>query len=210
MIGLLGGTFDPIHFGHLRPALELLQLLELEELHLVPLAVAVHRGAPAASPALRLAMAEAAVAGQPGLRVDGREVRRAGPSYTVDTLRELRREAPGPSLCLCIGADAFNDFLAWRRPLDILDLAHLVVMQRPDTPPPATPALVRLLAERQVADVQALRRQPAGGILFQPVTQLQISATAIRALVAAGRSPRYLLPESVLAIIQREGLYRGA
>jgi nicotinate-nucleotide adenylyltransferase len=169
----------------------------------------VHREQPAASPAQRLAMARAAVAGQPGLAVDDREIRRAGRSYSVDTLAALRRELPDTPLCLCLGTDAFSGFLSWHRPLDILDLAHLVVMQRPASPPSADPELLQLLAQRRCDAPGALRAEPGGRILLQPVTQLDISATTIRALVAAGRSPRYLLPDAVLAIIERDGLYLG-
>jgi nicotinate-nucleotide adenylyltransferase len=207
MIGILGGTFDPVHYGHLRPALELLEELELEQLRLIPLAVAVHRAQPAATAQQRLAMLRAAAAEQRGFEVDPREVRRAGRSYTLETLGELRRELPDATLCLCVGGDAFNAFLTWHRPLEILELAHLVIMQRPATATPADPHLRALLQQRRCPSPRDLRRSPAGRILLQPVTQLDISATAIRALLAAGRSPRFLLPEPVLEIIEREGLY---
>ncbi len=208
MIGIFGGTFDPIHFGHLRPALDLQLRLGLEQVRFIPLAVAVHREQPAASAELRLAMVRAAIQGQPGFMVDPREIRRGDRSYTLDTLRELSIELPGQTLCLCVGADAFNDFLDWHSPLDILDLAHLVVTQRPGAARPADAGLRRLVAERRCDHPRALRSRPAGCIFFQPVAQLDISSTAIRALLKAGNSPRYLLPDSVLDIIEEQALYR--
>lgn len=208
MIGVFGGTFDPIHYGHLRPALELKQALGLEQVRFIPLAVAVHREQPAASAELRLAMVQVALAGQPGFFLDDREIRRAGRSYSIDTLSELRRELPGIPLCLFVGADAFNEFRTWHRPLDILELAHLVVMQRPGAGLPTDPALARLSRERRCSDLSGLKAASAGRIFFQPVTQLDISATAIRAQLASGESPRFLLPDPVLDIIEREQLYR--
>ncbi len=132
MIGVLGGTFDPIHFGHLRPALEMRQALGLAEVRFVPLNVAVHRCQPEASGAQRLAMVRAAVGGEPRFRVDARELQRTGRSYSYETLRSLRSEVGDRQpICLLTGSDAFRDFLSWHRPDDILELAHLVVMQRP-------------------------------------------------------------------------------
>lgn len=208
MIGILGGTFDPIHFGHLRPALDLLQALRLTEVRLVPLNVAVHRVQPVATAAQRLEMARAAVAGEPGLSVDAREIHRPGGSFSYDTLLSLRAElGPRRPLCFLTGADAFRDFLTWHRPLDILGLAHVVVMERPGAGKIEGPALRRLLAERRADGRDALAAAPGGRILCCPVTALDISATRLRDLIAGGLSPRYLLPDPVLALIRREGLY---
>ena len=208
MIGIFGGTFDPIHYGHLRPALEIQQTLGLAQVRFIPLAVAVHRNQPAAGAEQRLAMVRAALVAQPGFVLDNREIRRSGRSYTLDTLTELHREQPDTTWCLLVGGDAFHDFLTWHRPLDILTLAHLVVMQRPGAGLPADPALARLSRERQCNDLSGLKAVPAGHIFFQPVTQLDISATAIRAQLAGGSSPRFLLPDPVLDIIERERIYR--
>lgn len=211
MIGLFGGTFDPVHFGHLRVALDCQQALGLDELRLLPLRVAVHRPQPVASAAHRLAMLEAAVAGEPHLRVDDRELGRDGPSYTVETLESLRAELGGERpLCVLIGADAFNGFMDWHRPRDILGLAHVVVMQRPGAP---TSRDVELRDEvhRRRADAPAeLRQTPAGRIWFQTVTQLDISSTRIRRMLAAGLSPRYLLPDAVLDLARHAGCYNSA
>jgi nicotinate-nucleotide adenylyltransferase len=208
MIGIFGGTFDPIHYGHLRPALEVQQALGLEQVRFIPLAVAVHRDQPAVGAEQRLAMVRAALAGQPGFVLDDREIRRAGRSYSVDTLGELRREHPHTPLCLFVGEDAFNEFLTWHRPLAILELAHLVVMPRPGSSGADDRELACLSAERHWSDPAELRTAPPGRIFFQPVTQLDISATTIRTQLAGGTSPRFLLPDPVLDIIERERLYR--
>ena len=208
LIGVLGGTFDPVHFGHLRAALDCQQALGLAQVRFVPLNVAVHRAQPVASSALRLAMLEAAIGGQPGFVTDDRELGRSGGSYTYETLRALRNDlGVDQPLCLLLGADAYQGFLDWYRPLDILDAAHLVVMRRPGHDPVAGPSLRALYLERACDDPSALARAPGGRILFQDVTQVEISSTQIRALIARGLSPRYLLPESVLELIRREGLY---
>jgi len=210
MIGVLGGSFDPIHFGHLRPALDCLQSLGLDEVRFIPLKVAVHRTQPRAPAEVRMAMVRAAVAGAPGLAADGRELGRDGASYSYDTLHSVRREiGPAEPMCLLVGADAFNGFLSWHRPADILALAHLVVMQRPGSPGAEDPVLCDLVAERGCDDAAELHRLPGGRILHKRVTQLGISSSQIRALIADGRSARYLLPDPVLEMIERDGLYRG-
>jgi len=209
MIGIFGGTFDPIHVGHLRPALDCLQLLGLAEVRFVPLNVAVHRAQPKASSQLRLAMLEAAIADQPGFVADARELARPGGSYSYDTLRSLRAElGANRPLCLLIGADAFAGFLDWHRPLDILELAHLVVMQRPGHGAMPDLALRALYLDRGCDGPADLMVAPGGRILFQSVTQMDVSSSLVRQLIADGRSPRYLLPESVIELIERERLYR--
>lgn len=208
MIGLFGGTFDPIHYGHLRPALEVLTALRLRELRFVPLKQAVHRPQPQAPVAARVAMLRAAVAGQPGFVLDTRELERPGPSWTYDTLRAVRAEIGADTpLGLLIGGDAFNGFLDWHRPGDILQLAHLIVMHRPGAPLPRAAEVRKLLDARRTENSAALHETPAGLIWTQSVTQLAISATAIRQGIARGESARFLLPEAVLAIIEEQALY---
>ncbi|NEX21460.1 nicotinate-nucleotide adenylyltransferase [Thiorhodococcus mannitoliphagus] len=208
MIGIYGGTFDPIHFGHLRPALEVLQGLGLEQVRFVPLNVAVHRPQPIASAPMRLAMLKAAIRGQPGFVADPRELQREGGSYTYDTLLSLRRDLGSSCpLCLMIGADAYHGFLDWYRPLEVLELAHLVVMRRPGHDAATGPALRKLYLERGSDGPVELESAPGGRILFQQVSQLEISSTRIRDLVTRGLSPHYLLPEAVWELMAREGLY---
>lgn len=209
MIGILGGTFDPVHFGHLRSALDCLQALGLDEVRLIPLNVAVHRPQPLATAALRLAMLTAAVGDQPGFVVDTRELERPGGSFSHTTLVSLRAELGADMpLCLLIGADAFANFLTWHRALEILELAHLVVMRRPGQSTIADPALRALSLQHAGAGPASLAACPSGCILPLDVTQIAISSTQIRQLIARGFSPRYLLPDATLALIEREGVYR--
>ncbi|MGH8584021.1 MAG: nicotinate-nucleotide adenylyltransferase [Gammaproteobacteria bacterium] len=208
-IGVLGGTFDPIHHGHLRFALEAWERLNLDSVRLIPLFQPPHRAAPIASPDRRLAMLRAAIAGVPGLMADERELRRHAVSYTVDTLSGLRQDCgPLQPLCLLLGMDAFQGLATWRRWERLIDLAHLVVAQRPEAGIPHDGLLHALLARHGTEDPGVLHAQPAGAILFCAFTQLDISASSVRALIAAGKSPRYLLPEAVLNVIETEHLYR--
>ena len=206
MIGILGGTFDPIHFGHLRLALELADGLELERVLLVPAKAPPHREQPAAAPALREAMVAAAVAGEPRLRLDGREMRRDGPSYAVETLEELRRELPGTPLCFLMGMDAFAGLDRWHRWERILELAHLGLAARPGAGPPAGTA-AGILRERQVDKPSQLNATLAGRIIPLQVPMLDISSSRVRCLIGSGRSARYLLPDPVLEIIRNHRLY---
>ena len=208
-IGILGGTFDPIHYGHLRPALELLEALELAEVRFIPCRIPAHRATPRVTAEQRLALVRLATVGQPGFVADDRELCREGPSYMVDTLASLREDfGDDTPLCLILGTDAFRELHTWHRWQDLSHLAHIVVMQRPGVLQPCPPVLEEFMTPRVAYDALALRWKPAGGILFQPVTQLNISATQIRALLARGQSPRYLLPEAVLATIHDRALYR--
>ena len=207
MIGLLGGTFDPVHFGHLRPALEIKQSIGLDEVRLLPSHIPPHRSQPHATPQQRLAMLHAAVAGDPAFTVDTREFEREGPSYTLDTLQSLRAELAGTSLSLLIGMDAFREFSSWHRWREILDYAHLVVMTRPGKVPPEQGELADFISLHRVADAATLKSRASGLLLFHTVTQLEISGTQIRKLLASGKRADYLLPKSVLEVIYSEGLY---
>ena len=207
MIGIFGGTFDPVHIGHLRPVLEVLEDLALDEIRLLPCHVPPHRAAPVANPVQRLAMLEAAIQGEPGLKVDDRELRRAGPSYTVDTLTSLRAELGNTPLCLLLGMDAFTGLNTWHRWRELITLAHIIVMHRPGAPPPAQGDVAALLAEHRTDHIALPRARAAGHILLKEVTQLDISATHIRTLIKEGKSARYLLPDGVLDIIKIERVY---
>ena len=213
MIGIFGGTFDPIHFGHLRPALELFEILQLDELRLIPAGVPPHRRAPCASTGQRLLMLRKAIAGQPGFVLDERETERSGPSYMVDTLSELRAElGDRRSICLLLGMDAFLGLNSWHRWREIPRLAHLVVSHRPGWLPEHLDdhggPLAELADSSLVADPLELGRKPAGLFFMHPVTQLDISSTRIRALIKEGRNPRYLLPDEIWMYIQEQQLYR--
>ena len=206
-VGVFGGTFDPIHYGHLRTAFELLEGLDLEEMRFVPAARPPHRDAPGAAAELRLAMVRAATEGQPGFVVDDRELRRAGPSYTVLTLAELRAELGARPICLLVGMDAFAGLPGWHRWQELLGLAHLVVAHRPGWNAPESGQVGELLHERRADRAAELHSSSMGRILVRPVTQLEISSTRLRDIVASGRDPRYLVPEPVRAIISETACY---
>lgn len=212
MIGLLGGTFDPVHFGHLRPALEVCQALALRELRFLPCGLPPHREAPQALPEQRLTMLRLAITGQSEFCVDVRELQREGPSYMVDTLYSLREEQGTTPLCLILGMDAFSALDSWSRWEQLIELAHLVVTHRPGWTQQVTTgraAVQQLVSQRRVMQAEALRTQPAGCIYFQTVTQLAIAATDIRKMLYAGKDVRYLLPDSVYEWIKKEGIYRA-
>jgi nicotinate-nucleotide adenylyltransferase len=206
-LGIFGGTFDPVHYGHLRTAFELLQVLGLEEMRFLPAGQPPHRGAPCCDAQHRLAMVRAAIADQPGFTADDREVRRQEPSWTVTTLRELRSEASERPLCLVIGMDAFLEFHRWREWLELPRLAHLVIASRPGAEPPREGVLGELLAQRSTTSVSDLHAAPAGRIFVHEGTPLEISATALRGMIRAGRDPRYLLPDAVRAYIRDTACY---
>lgn len=155
-----------------------------------------------------MAMLQAAIRDEPCLIADDRELKRGGPSYSIDTLLQFRDELDAAApLCLLVGADAFEGLADWHRPLDILGLAHLVVMQRPGAPTARDPWLREQVEQRRTDDPAALRLQAGGLIYFQTVTQLDISATRIRRLLAQGESPRFLLPDAVLAMARANSCY---
>jgi nicotinate-nucleotide adenylyltransferase len=176
-IGIFGGTFDPIHYGHLRTALELKQTLDLEAVHFVPCASPPHRSAPLADGRLRLKMVEAAIRGERGFVADDRELRRPGLSYTVDTLMSFRSDLPDAPLCLLLGMDAFLGLPQWHRWRELFDVAHVVFAHRP------------------------------GWLHVRPVTQLEISSTDLRDLLRAGRDPKFLVPDAVRQIILETECY---
>ena len=204
MIGILGGTFDLIHYGHLRTALEVAEHFGITDMRLIPGKVPPHRPQPIATAEQRLAMVQAAIANEPCLRADDRELRRDGFSYTFDTLHALRGEyGENVPLLFTLGADAFLHFQQWHRWQAILSLAHLVVVHRPSySLPPAAWYASRLSAARQ-----DLCTSPAGRIYCLAVTPLDISATRLRETLQQGKNPRYLLPDSVLDYIQTHQLY---
>jgi nicotinate-nucleotide adenylyltransferase len=206
-LGLFGGTFDPIHCGHLRTAFELWQELKLAEVRFVPTGNPAHREHLYANAQLRLQMVRAAIADQPGFLVDDREVRRSGVSYSVDTLAELRAEHPQASLCLLLGMDAFLGLPGWHRWRELLDLAHIVVAHRPGWRAPTMGPLGEIMVDHGTGSVRELHERPAGCVYVHAVTQLEISSTELRALIVAGRDPRYLVPDPVRQIILETRCY---
>jgi nicotinate-nucleotide adenylyltransferase len=212
-IAILGGTFDPVHYGHLRLADDVRRALGLAGVRLVPAGDPPHRGGPHANAAHRLAMLRLAVAEFPGLAVDEREIERAGKSFTVLTLEDLRREHPDSPLLLLVGADAFHGLPTWHRWRDLFKLAHVVVVPRPGTPlaQGLAPALAAEWNARRTRSRDLLFSTPAGAIFEQPIEPRPISATAIRASLADDKEGRSavigLLPPAVLAYIDQHRLY---
>ncbi len=206
-IGLFGGMFDPIHYGHLRTAFELWQALKLAEVRFMPAGSPPHKQATHASAELRLAMVSAAIAGQRGFVVDDREVRRSGVSYSYDTLAELRAEYPNRSLCLLLGMDAFLGLPDWHRWRELLDLAHIVVAHRPGWKAPTMGPLGELMVDHGTGSIRDLHEKLAGRMYIRAVTQLEISSTDLRQVITSGQDPRYLVPEEVRKIIRETGCY---
>ena len=209
-VGLFGGTFDPIHYGHLRTAYELWQSLRLAQVRFLPTGNPPHREPSLASTELRVQMVQAAIAGNEAFVLDDRETRREGLSYSVDTLLDLRRDFPERSLCLLLGMDAFLGMPHWHRWRDIFDLAHVVVAHRPGWKAPITGPLGEVMVDRGTGSVRELHAAPAGRIYVHAVTQLEISSTDLRALIARGRDPRYLVPDSVCKLLRETGWYAGS
>jgi nicotinate-nucleotide adenylyltransferase len=206
-IGIFGGTFDPIHYGHLRTALELEQTLGLGVVHFVPCATPPHRSAPLTDGWLRLKMVEAAIRGEPKFLADDRELRRPGLSYTIDTLASFRAELPDAPLCLLLGMDAFLGLPQWHRWRELFDVAHVVVAHRPGWQAPRDGTLGDLLKARGNASPAELGARPAGLLHVRPVTQLEISSTDLRDLLRAGRDPKFLVPDAVRQIILETECY---
>lgn len=211
-IGILGGTFDPVHIGHLRAALEVRDALGLAQVRMVPANIPPHRPQPTASAVQRVAMLRLATRGASGLAVDERELQRQGPSYTVDTLADLRAQLGRRPICLLVGDDAFRALPAWHRWQELFELAHLVVVQRPPVVggrpgPDLPPDLTRELKGRYAESVPALAATPAGLVWRQAIPALDISATRIRAALRARHSARFLVTDSCLRYIRRHHLY---
>ncbi|OOG50197.1 nicotinate-nucleotide adenylyltransferase [Rhodanobacter sp. C01] len=192
-LAIFGGTFDPVHLGHLSVAWEAAELLDAD-VCLMPASVPPHRPPPMASAAQRVAMLRAALQGQSRLTLDTRELERSGPSYTIDTLIELRAEQGDRPLLLLIGADAFAGLPSWHRWRELFEVAHVGVLSRPGVEAELSDELQHVISGRRVEDVSVLHHTMAGKLIELAVTPLEISATRIRELLAEGRDPRYLLP----------------
>jgi len=209
VIGIYGGTFDPVHYGHLRTALEVREKLALDTLRFVPCKKPVHRGEPAVTAEKRLELLQIAIADTPELTVDCCELEREGPSFMVDTLRHIRKEiGESRPLVLIVGMDAFLGLPSWSRWTELFELAHIAVMMRPGWQCDVPSELAEQISERIAGELAELSSADAGKVCFVEVTQLEISATEIRNLVRAGADSRYLLPDTVREMIIKENLYR--
>lgn len=208
-VGIFGGTFDPVHYGHLRSALEVKERFELEDFRLLPAGTPPHRPPTVADAGHRLAMLERGASAYPGFRVDDREIRRKGYSYMVDTLAEIRREQSDTPLLLIIGQDAANALDGWHQWRRLFELTHLVVMRRPDSTVNYPETVLAEMQGRFAEEPSRLMESSAGLVYPLEITQLDISSTAIRQMLLSGRSPAFLMPNSVIDYIRRHGLYQG-
>ena len=215
LVGILGGTFNPIHFGHLRSAQELAELLNLDEVRFIPSANPPHKPLPTVSAQQRASMVQLAIANNPLFSCDTRELNRQGASYTIDTLMSLRQDLGAETaLCLIMGSDAFLHLDSWHRWQDLLNYCHIVLVQRPIigtqkdlSSLSLNPVLKDFLAQHYTENCEDLCDKNAGFISMHATTPLAISATEIRKLIAQKQSPRYLLPNAVLDFIIKNTLY---
>ncbi|MGH8035607.1 MAG: nicotinate-nucleotide adenylyltransferase, partial [Lysobacterales bacterium] len=201
MIGIFGGTFDPVHFGHLRAADEARELLSLADFRLLPAGNPPHRSRTFAPAAHRLAMLRLALEGHTDLWADDREARRTGYSYMVDTLAEIRREEGDVPVLLIIGQDAANTLDSWHEWRKLFNLAHIVIMRRPESSHDYSGALLRQVQQRLITDPGHLRESSSGMVLPLELTQLAISSSHIRQQIGSGKSVRFLMPENVIHYI---------
>lgn len=206
-VGILGGTFDPVHHGHLRLAIECLEQLDLREVRLVPLHTPPHRQSPHAGPEQRLAMLRLATETIGGINIDESELRREDVSYTVKTVSSLREKLGDTPACLVMGADAFGTLHTWRDWKSLLDYVHIVIAARSFGPTDLDDELQALAEERTVSDYGSLHESPAGNIYKLAVPLLDISATQIRRILANGRDESCLLPVPVREYIHTHKLY---
>jgi nicotinate-nucleotide adenylyltransferase len=211
-IGIMGGTFDPVHFGHLRLAEEAAEILGLECVRWIPAGHPSHRNAPMASAVHRLEMVKLAIAGNPTFELDDAEIQQRRPSYTVETLERLRRElGAARPIVLLLGTDSFRNLTTWERWRDLFELAHIFVGLRPghSLTPGGMPAELAAQWRKRPGTPEEIVARPAGRVVIYATTALDISASAIRAHFAQGLSPRYLLPGAVLEYIEAQGIYTG-
>lgn len=207
MIAVMGGSFDPVHIGHLRVAIEARDHLHVDQLRLIPCGRPPHRDKSIATAAQRLHMLELAVADEQALMADDREISKNRLSYTVDTLTDLREESGQQPICLIIGADAYQQLNTWHQWKRLFDLAHLIVVQRPGYTISTSTEVIEYTAQRCIENPQQLTKQSAGSVYFLQIPALEISSTRIRALVSEGKSIRYLVPDSVNQWMQEQQIY---
>lgn len=206
-IAFLAGSFDPVHFGHLRPAIEIRDALNLGTLFLMPNRIAPHKNQAKCSAKQRVKMLELAIVNQSKIRIDTRELQRESVSYSIDSLIELKKEYPSTPICFIIGMDSLLYFDKWHRWQEILEYCHLIISERPGWKMKLSAPLQRLVMRCQSTCHDDLHQLQNGKIYFQKTTQLAISSTKIRALTNEKHSISYLSPEAVCDYIKKNRLY---
>lgn len=209
MLGIFGGTFDPIHYGHLSAAWQAYENLGLTQLRFMPCHLPPHRIHPHANAAQRIQMLKLAIENIPEFAIDARELETDALSYTVNSLTAIRNEAGDTPICLLLGSDAFSHIATWHQPEKLLQLAHLVIVDRPDAILKRNDFIDNLLTH-EIKDPQQLQHVSHGALYFEKNTRLAISSTIIRQMLASHISPRFLLPEAVLDYIEENQLYTHA
>ena len=213
LVGIFGGTFDPIHYGHLRIAEEIVKIVGLQKMYFVPAGMPRLRHSPVASPQHRVEIVRLAIQKNPDFVLDGREIYRDGVSYSIDTVREFKQEfGEEVRLCLVLGADAFIKLPEWNNWKELFNLCHFIVSTRPGY----TLTLIKELlskelreecSQRWVSNTESLKKDTSGLIFIASTTMLDISATSIRAHIAVGRSVRHLVPSVTVNYISENKLY---
>jgi nicotinate-nucleotide adenylyltransferase len=209
-IGVFGGTFNPIHYGHLRIAQEVAEAFALSQVKFLPAAKPPLKAEPDVAAKHRAEMVQVAIAANPLFHLDTRELERTGPSYTIDTLISLHAEHPQDALCLIVGTDAFARFDQWHRWQSVLEYCHLIVVSRPHGGSliNLSEPLRQWLQQHQTHSITQLSQQSHGLIAIHDVTALDISSSQIRGLIRTQKNPAYLCPQAVIGYIQQHGLYR--
>lgn len=207
-IAVFGGSFDPIHYGHLRTGIEVYEYFQVNHVRFIPCHTPVHKAAVMANASQRMAMLKLAIREQRGFVVDDTELSRKKTVYTIETLENLHGQFPDHTFLLVIGRDSFNDFLNWHQWKNILQLCHIVVVSRPSYSISADLALTDLVAERRITSPDEFLDKPSGSIYFHDIPGLAISSTRIRQLVSDDWSIRYLTPDPVVEYILSHRLYR--
>lgn len=207
-IGILGGTFDPVHSGHIKLAQYVLKQLAFNEIRFIPCYQPVHRKPPIATPQQRLAMLQLALDAEKQLSIDDREIKRKGPSYMIDTLITLRNDFPETALCLILGFDAFTQLASWKKWQDLLKYAHLIVLNRPESNELSDTLIEQLLAKHETKNPAALRKNLAGKIYQLNMPPIPISATQIRNSLKQQQPIQTELPFKVLQYIKQHNLYQ--
>ncbi len=205
---ILGGTFDPLHFGHLRMAQEMLNQFPRAKVALMPAAYPPHRAQPGASPEQRIEMLQLVLSDVPQIQIDSRELEREAPSYSVVTLQEIRREIGDDCLIFLMGTDAFSKLDQWYQWRSLLDLTNILVIGRPSSGLPAEGTVAELYQQKAVENIKQLAEHAHGRVGFYQMPQLDISSTYIRGQIKCGKSPRFLLPSVILNYINLNHLYQ--